>query len=54
VNLTSVVVAKTYKEDNKAGLNKMIMNLRNVPNGAYMLKVILEDQAELRKVIVNR
>jgi hypothetical protein len=54
MNLTGVVVAKITTDDSKAGLNKMIMNLSDVPNGAYMLNVILEDHTEVLKVIVNR
>ena len=54
VNLTGVVVVKTDRITSKTGMNKATMNLRDLPNGAYMLKVTLEDQTEMRKVVVNR
>jgi hypothetical protein len=49
-----VVVAKQNVADVKTGLNKTTMDLRDLPNGAYLLKVLYGDQSEVRKVIVNR
>jgi hypothetical protein len=52
--MQGVVVAKQTVADIKTGLNKTTMDLRELPNGAYLLKVNYEDQVEVRKVIVNR
>jgi hypothetical protein len=54
VTMQGVVVAKQTVPDIKTGLNKTTMDLRDLPNGAYLLKVLYEDQLEVRKVIVNR
>ncbi|MEI6434285.1 MAG: T9SS type A sorting domain-containing protein, partial [Bacteroidota bacterium] len=54
VNLTGVVVAKTDRISSKAGMNKATMNLWDLPNGAYILKVTVGDQTGVRKVVVNR
>ena len=54
VNLQGIVVAKTDKADSKAGLNKAAMDLRDIPNGAYLLKVSFGDILQIKKVIVNR
>jgi hypothetical protein len=52
--MQGVVVAKQNVADIKTGLNKIMMDLRDLPNGAYLLKVFYEDEVEVRKVIVNR
>jgi hypothetical protein len=54
VTMHGVVVAKQNVADIKAGMNKTTMDLRDLPNGAYLLKVNYEDQVVVRKVIVNR
>jgi hypothetical protein len=54
VTMQGVVVAKHNVSDIKTGLNKTTMDLRELPNGAYLLKVNYEDQIVVRKVIVNR
>jgi hypothetical protein len=54
VTMQGVVVAKQNVADIKTGLNKTTMDLRDLPNGAYLLKVYYEDQVVVRKVIVNR
>ena len=38
----------------KPGLNKTTLDLRDLANGAYMLKVTIGDKSEIKKVIVNK
>jgi hypothetical protein len=38
----------------KPGFNKATLHLRDLPNGAYMLKVSCGDKSEIKKVIVNK
>jgi hypothetical protein len=54
VTMHGVVVAKQTVADIKTGMNKTTMDLRDLPNGAYLLKVYFEDLVEVRKVIINR
>jgi hypothetical protein len=54
VTLQGIVVAKQTVPDTRTGLNKTTMDLRNLPNGAYMLKVTVGDKSEIKKVIVNK
>jgi hypothetical protein len=52
--MQGIVVTTQNVPDVKAGLNKTTLDLRDLPNGAYMLKVTIGDQIEVRKVIMNR
>jgi hypothetical protein len=54
MTMQGIVIAKQEVPDVKAGLNKTTMDLRNLPNGAYILNVNCGDHKEVRKVIVNR
>ena len=38
----------------KPGLNKTTMDLLDLPNGAYLLKVTIGDNSEIKKVVVNK
>jgi hypothetical protein len=45
---------RTDKTSSTAGLNKTTMNLRELPNGAYLLKAVCGESVKTVKVIVNR
>jgi hypothetical protein len=53
-NLQGVILMKTGTSTTNAGWHMATIGLRNIPNGAYMLKVNCGDRLEMRKVIVNR
>jgi hypothetical protein len=38
----------------KTGLNKTTMDLRRLPNGAYVLQATYGEIVEMRKIIINR
>ena len=52
--MQGIMVTSQMVPDTKPGLNKTTLDLRDLPNGAYMLKATIGDQIEMRKVIVNR
>jgi hypothetical protein len=54
MNPQGVVVMRTDKTNSPAGLNKTTMNLRELPNGAYLLKAVCGENSKTVKVIVNR
>ena len=54
MNMSGVLIAKTGKTDAKAGMNKAVMNLQDLPNGAYFLRVNCGDQQQIKKVIINK
>jgi hypothetical protein len=54
MNTQGVVVMRTDKTNSPAGLNKTTMNLRDLPNGAYLLKAVCGESSKTVKVIVNR
>jgi hypothetical protein len=53
-SLQGVVLIKSSPSAGKAGLNKAALNLRDLPNGAYMLKASFGNYQKVTKVIVNR
>jgi hypothetical protein len=53
VTLQGIVVAKTDKISSKAGLNKTVMNMTDLPNGAFLLRVVCGNNRQTSKVIVN-
>ena len=52
--MQGMLVSTQNITDVKTGLNKTTLDLRNLPNGAYMLKVSCGDRTEILKVVVNR
>ena len=52
--MQGMLVSTQNITDVKTGLNNTTLDLRDLPNGAYMLKATIGDQIEVRKVIVNR
>jgi hypothetical protein len=54
MNPQGVVVMRTDKTNSPSGLNKTTMNLRELPNGAYLLKAVCGESSKTVKVIVNR
>lgn len=54
VNLHGVILTPAVNAGSKAGLNKVTMNLVDVPNGLYLLKSVYGDQQMTLKVVVNR
>jgi hypothetical protein len=54
LNPQGVVVMRTDKTSSPAGLNKTTMNLRELPNGAYLMKAVCGENMKTVKVIVNR
>jgi hypothetical protein len=52
--MQGILVSTKIAPDIKPGFNKTALDLQDLPNGAYMLKVTIGDQIEVRKVIVNR
>jgi hypothetical protein len=54
VTMQGVVVAKQTVPDTKTGMNRTTMDLRDLPNGAYLLKVEGGDIHQVIKVVVNR
>jgi hypothetical protein len=54
MNPQGVVVMRTDKTSSPAGLHKTILNLRELPNGAYLLKAVCGENMKTVKVIVNR
>jgi hypothetical protein len=54
LTIQGVLFSTQNVPDLKPGLNKTTLNLRDLPNGAYMLKVTIGDKSEIKKVVVNR
>ena len=54
VSMSGIVLTKIDKSFVSAGLNKVTMDLRDIPNGAYMLKVFCGENHQTTKVIVTR
>jgi hypothetical protein len=54
LTMQGIVIARNGVTDVKTGMNKTTMDLRNLPNGAYMLKVNFGERLEMKKVAVNR
>ena len=54
VSMSGVVLSKIDKTFNNAGLSKVTMSLRDIPNGAYMLKVVCGENHQTKKVILTR
>jgi hypothetical protein len=54
VTMHGVVVAKQNVANIKTGLNKTTMDLRDLPNGAYLLKVGGGEIHRVIKVVINR
>jgi hypothetical protein len=54
VTMQGILVSTQNVPDIKPGFNKTTLDLRDLTNGAYMLKVTVGDRIELKKVIVNR
>ena len=52
--MQGILVSTKIASDINPGFNKTALDLQDLPNGAYMLKVAIGDQIEVRKVIVNR
>ena len=52
--MQGILVSTQNVQELNPGLNKTTIDLRDLTNGAYMLKVTIGDQIEVRKVIVNR
>jgi hypothetical protein len=52
--MQGIVVTTQNIPDFKPGLNKTTLDLRDLPNGAYILKVAIGEQIEVRKVMVSR
>ena len=52
--MQGILVFTQNVSDVKPGLNKITLDLQDLPNGAYMLKVNCGGNIETRKVIVNR
>ena len=53
VSLQGQTVGKITSTCN-AGQHKTTMNVQDLPNGAYMLKMHFGEQTEVRKVVINR
>jgi hypothetical protein len=53
-NLQGTIIMKTNAMPCNPGWHKSNINLHDIPNGAYMLKLTCGDLKEVRKVIVNR
>ena len=54
VTMQGIVVSIQNVPDLKPGFNKATLDLRDLTNGAYMLKVMVGDKSETKKVIVNK
>jgi hypothetical protein len=54
VTIQGIVVAKQTVTDTKTGMNKTTMDLRNLPNGTYLLKVNGGEISKVVKVVVHR
>ena len=54
VTLQGVVIRSMAKEDSKAGEDQATMNLMDIPNGAYLLRVICGENQQNTKVVVFR
>ena len=54
VTMQGIVVAKQTVPDTKTGMNRTTMDLRDLPNGAYLLKVDGGEIHQVIKVVVNR
>jgi hypothetical protein len=54
MNTQGVVVMRTDKTRSPAGLHKTTLNLRELPNGAYLLRAVCGENSKTVKVIVNR
>ncbi|MEI6436811.1 MAG: T9SS type A sorting domain-containing protein, partial [Bacteroidota bacterium] len=52
--MQGILVSTRDFSEIKPGLNKTTMDLRDLPNGTYMLKVTIGDNTEVTKVVVNR
>ena len=52
--MQGVLISTQTVQELKPGLNRTTLDLRDLPNGAYMLKVAIGNQMEMKKVIVNR
>jgi hypothetical protein len=54
VTIQGILISTKIAPDIKPGFNKTTLDLRDLPNGAYILKVAIGGQIEASKVIVNR
>ena len=54
VTLQGMVILSSGKADCRAGMNKAAMNLTDIPNGAYLLRVICGENQQNTKVVVYR
>jgi hypothetical protein len=52
--MQGILVSTKNIPEIKNGLNKATLDLPDLPNGAYMMKVTMGDRTMTRKVIVNR
>ena len=53
ITLQGITVQKIEIYSNE-GLNKATLDIRNLPNGVYMLKMTQGEQTQMRKVVINR
>jgi ribosomal protein S8E len=54
ITVTGSVAGHLQERILKAGLNKLTLDISNLPNGAYLLRVVAGDQTKTMKVIVNQ
>jgi hypothetical protein len=54
VTMQGILISTQNVQELKPGLNKTTLDLRDLPNGAYVLKVTIGDKSEIKKVVVNK
>ena len=52
--MQGVIIRNKNINDAIPGLNKTTLDLRDLPNGVYMLTVVCSDGQQIVKVVVNR